>query len=106
MALTMKSGVQYLGLDYCGANDTGWTLLGPMGSRLFTKQITYSSAFVTGTVAIGLSVMSVYMIGSDQGLKLDLKALAVTVVGFTLQVSTWDNCQIKGLGVQWLAYTQ
>lgn len=105
MPMIIKNGVQYLGMDYVGANDAGWNLIGPVGSRIFSKRINFGSAFGVGTISVLTAVISVYMLDSSQGLRLDVKPVSIDVNGFTLQVCTWDNCQIKGLGVQWIAYT-
>lgn len=103
MAAQIQSGLIYHGINYFGVTDLDWTLLGAIGPRQFKKTVTFPSAFTgVSPVTVQLSVASVFQL-STTGLRLDVQPLNVTKTTFDLQISTWDDCLLMGVGVAWTA---
>lgn len=101
--MNIRSGSVYCGNNYVGVNDTGWNLIGDVGVRIFLKVVTFSTPFTGSTPTVIPMLASIHQL-SEGEVKLDITATNVTVSGFTLQLVTWDDCQIKGVGANYIAY--
>jgi hypothetical protein len=104
MAAFIQSGLRLCGnTGYFTATDTDWNLIGSTGLRVWAKNITFLTAFgSTPSVNPFLAGFSILQ-GSPH--KIHVGVASVTTTGFQLQVTTWDDCQIVGVSVGWIAFT-
>lgn len=103
MALLIQTGTRYCGSHYYTATDTDWNLLGNSGVRTWAKTITYPIAFGTApSIQVFLSGFHVLQGASP---KLNLAVANVTTTNFLLEINTYDDAQIAGVTVGWVAVT-
>lgn len=103
-----QTGIVFCGLNYFTANDTNWNLMGSSGPRTFQKHVTFPTAFLTTPVFVYVAVQSFYIIedGCTMKLSVGVNGSTITASGFDVQVYTWDQCQVAGCGVSWIAGVQ
>lgn len=102
MAAVIKSGTRYCGLNFYGAADTDWNLMGNSGVRTWATTITFSSAF-TSTPSVNPFIIGFHIVGGATH-KLGVGVASVTTTSFQLQINTWDDTQIAGVAVGYVAY--
>jgi hypothetical protein len=81
----------------------GWTLLDPSadGVRSFRYEVVFGRPFSSFPVVhVGLVGLDV---SKDDNLRVRVRALEITSLGFTLQVETWLNTKIWSVETSWLA---
>jgi hypothetical protein len=97
----MQTGTKYVGLNYFGANDTGWNLMGTEGNRTFDKDISFPTEF--GEVPVArVYLTSFYLLGGEALINVHVKTVAAT--GITVRVQVWGDTQLAGCGIGWIAY--
>jgi hypothetical protein len=73
------------------------------GDRVAQIEITFATPFESKPeIAIAVSSLDA---SKDTNLRYSVKAIGVSRDGFTLQVKTWDDSKIFGIGGTWIAYT-
>jgi hypothetical protein len=102
MAAVLKSGSRECGPYFYSARDTTWNLMGNSGVRTWGVTITFSTAFAS-TPSVNPYIMGFHMIDGTAH-KLSVGVTGVSTTGFTLQINTWDECQVAGVLVGWIAY--
>lgn len=102
MAAVIKSGTRYCGLNFYDANDTDWNLMGSSGNRTWAKTITFSSTF-TSLPSVNPFIISFHIVGGAT-YKLGVGVASVTTSNFQLQIHTWDDTQIAGVAIGYIAY--
>jgi hypothetical protein len=85
----------------------GWTLLEPSadpsadGVRSFRYEVVFGRPFASYPVVhVGLVGLDA---SKDDNLRVRVRALDITSLGFTLQVETWLNTKIWSVETSWLA---
>lgn len=102
MAAFIQTGLRYCGNNYYTATDTDWNLLGTSGARTWATTISFLSTFGS-TPAINIWLAGFHMLEGSAH-KINLGVASVTTTGFQLQISTWDECNIAGVSVGWIAF--
>jgi len=101
MAAFLQTGLRYCGNHYYTAADTDWNLIGTSGSRTWAVDIDFLTAFGS-TPAVNIWLAGYHILEGAH--KINLGVASVTTTGFQLQISTWDECQIAGVSVGWIAF--
>lgn len=104
MALEARHGVTYSGINYFGATDSDWNLVGPQGYRVYNKPVVFSTPFSVEPQFVSIAVSSFFILENGGSLKINVEPLNVTEEGFDLVISTWDDCQVVGIGCSWTAF--
>ena len=73
------------------------------GDRVAQIEITFATPFESKPEIV-ISVSSLDA-SKETNLRYSVKAIGVSRDGFTLQVKTWDDSKIFGIGGTWMAYT-
>jgi hypothetical protein len=85
------------------ASFEGWSLLEPTGDdlRVFRYEVAFSRPFgVAPIVQVGIVGLDV---SKDDNLRVRVRALDITSLGFTIQAETWLHTKIWSVEVSWLA---
>lgn len=103
MAFAIQSGARYCGPYFYSARDTDWNLIGNSGNRTWATTITFATPFASAP-SVNPHIMAFHILnGSPQ--RLGVGVASITTTGFQLQINTWDDSQIAGVAVGWIAYT-
>jgi hypothetical protein len=108
--MAFQAGIENCGINFNGSNDADWSLLLPeyIGgygqTRSWSRDVTFSTEFGDGeTVVVALAPVALDIVDGASS-KYMIWPSSVAVTGFTLNVSVWAQCQMRGISVQWLAY--
>jgi len=72
------------------------------GPRSHDGFITFTQPFKsTPRIYLGVSKLDT----ADRPLRVDVTAHEVTKTGFKIRISTWENSEVYGINVQWLAHS-
>jgi hypothetical protein len=104
MAAFIQSGMRLCGnTGYFTATDTDWNLTGSSGLRTWAKTVSFLSTFPSApSVNTFVTGFSILPCGAH---KLHVGVASVTTTSFQLQITTWDECQVIGVSVGWVAFT-
>jgi hypothetical protein len=96
-----------LGVSHFGARDDDWNLLEGCGSRAYYRRVEFSRPF-SRPPCVEVSIKSLDAIASDccsdpLNTRVHVGACCVDHTCFWLEVTTWDNSKIWGIGVTWIA---
>ena len=103
MALLIQTGTRYCGPNYYTATDSNWNLLGNSGIRTWATTITFQANFATAP-SIQVFVSGFHAL-RGYAPKFTLSVANVTISNFLLQINTFDDAQIAGVTVGWVAIT-
>ena len=98
---TVQTGVRYCGRHFYDADDADWNLIGNSGDRTWATTITFDEAYTTSPSVQAFIVF--FNITGGATYKLGVGVSLVTEESFQIQIHTWDDTQIAGVGVGWLA---
>lgn len=89
-----------------GVLTEGWNLAdlpvdGSNGSRVFTANVSFASAFAFAPV-VHLGITGFDMDQCASG-RVSVKAVEITAAGFTVEVTTWRDSCVYAVELDWLA---
>ncbi len=83
----------------------GWSLNGGSGTRTHTVFVKFTKPFSKAPMVL-LSLTSYDgAAGKDGNVRVSLKADQITRDGFAIQISTWGDSRVAGVGGNYIAYT-
>lgn len=100
--MAFQAGERYCGTSYFGSSDDNWNLCtGSDGFRIWAADITFPTQFAV-VPSVAATIKSFHILAGDP--RIDVSTTVVSETGFTINIKTWGNTQIAGVGVQWFAW--
>lgn len=99
--MAWQVGRTYMGVNFYGAYDEAYALVGQLGTRTFQKAVTFPTEF---SAVPGVLVYLSGIYHSSGNLFINLTAESVATTGFLLQVKANGECQVPGISVTWMAF--
>ncbi len=100
---TFPAQAQYMehGQFDLSAQTEGWTLHQGEGTRYYQLIITFDKPFESApTVTYGITGFDA---STEKNLRLNVKVEKVTITGFVIRISTWQDSKVFSVSGNWLA---
>jgi hypothetical protein len=99
----IQSGVRYCGKYHFGADDNDWNLMGTTGDgRTWAVTVSFPDTFPEAP-SVNPFIVSFYILEGESS-RISVGVANVTASSFQLQIHTWGDTQVAGVGVGWIAY--
>jgi hypothetical protein len=95
--------IALIGQEYGDTGFSGWHLVQGTGFRSFDKFVAFQNPLLT-TPIVQVNLCEVDS-DAQHNLRVEVLALNVTNVGFTLRMQTWSDTKLYAVRANWFAVT-
>lgn len=87
---------------YFDTDSTNWNFLGTVGDRHYEETISFPTEFANAPIVV--TTLRGFHIQEGENSRLAIGVTGTTTTGFILNIDTWGDTSVVGLGVNWIAY--
>lgn len=100
--MAIQSGGVNVGNGYFGTDSPDWNFLGTLGDRHYEQSVSFATEFAN--VPIVTVTLRGFHIQDGEDKRLAIGITGTTTTGFVLNLDTWGDTSVVGVGVSWIAY--